>query len=74
MSKQIGKESARTAQPFQAAAQGKAAGEVEPSAAANMSHADVACRAYSIYMSSGMVGGHCEQNWKQAEKELRKQT
>lgn len=35
-------------------------------------HDDVARRAYAIYVSSGCLPGRCEQNWLQAERELRR--
>jgi len=33
---------------------------------------DIAKRAYEIYIEKGCQGGQCEQNWKQAEQELRR--
>ena len=36
-----------------------------------LSHDDIAHRAYAIYMSNGCPPGQCEQNWLQAETELR---
>jgi hypothetical protein len=41
---------------------------------AEPSHADIARRAYTIYVRKGCRPGHCEQNWRQAEGELRAQT
>ena len=37
------------------------------------SDADIAKRAYDIYVKAGRKQGHCNQNWLQAEGELRKQ-
>ena len=34
-------------------------------------HDDIANRAYDIYLKSGRKQGQCEQNWHQAELELR---
>lgn len=36
------------------------------------SREDIAKRAYEIYEESGCVEGRCEQNWHEAERELRK--
>jgi hypothetical protein len=33
---------------------------------------DIAKRAYEIYVEKGCQPGQCEQNWKQAEQELRR--
>jgi hypothetical protein len=33
---------------------------------------DIAKRAYEIYLEKGCQQGQCEQNWKQAERELKK--
>jgi hypothetical protein len=33
---------------------------------------DIAKRAYEIYVKKGCQQGQCEQNWKQAERELKK--
>lgn len=34
-------------------------------------HDDIAWRAYEIYVTKGCPSGQCEQNWLQAEQELR---
>jgi len=34
-------------------------------------HADIAKRAYDIYVKNGCKQGQCKQNWQQAEHELR---
>jgi hypothetical protein len=39
----------------------------------NVSHDDIARRAYEIYLRSGMLGGRCTVHWLQAEYELRRQ-
>ena len=36
-------------------------------------HAEIAKRAYEIYLKKGGQEGHCERNWLQAEQELRTQ-
>jgi len=36
-------------------------------------HDDIAQRAYQIYVKKGCASGQCEQNWLQAEQELRSQ-
>lgn len=36
------------------------------------SHGDIARRAYDIYLTSGCLQGRCQQNWQQAERELRR--
>lgn len=36
-------------------------------------HDDIALRAFAIYAEKGRAKGHCQQNWHQAENELRKQ-
>lgn len=36
-------------------------------------HEEIAVRAYGIYERKGRVKGQCQQNWDQAELELRKQ-
>lgn len=36
-------------------------------------HDDIARRAYDIYVRKGRPQGQCQENWKQAERELRKQ-
>ena len=36
-------------------------------------HAEIAKRAYEIYLKTGRQQGQCERNWLQAEQELRKQ-
>jgi hypothetical protein len=41
--------------------------------AARPAHAEIAKRAYEIYLKKGRQQGQCEQNWLQAEQELRKQ-
>ncbi len=35
-------------------------------------HAEIAKRAYEIYVKSGHQQGHCQRNWLCAEQELRK--
>lgn len=40
-----------------------------PFAGVAASHEVIARRAYDIYMKTGRIQGHCEQNWLQAEKE-----
>lgn len=35
------------------------------------SHAEIAKRAYDIYLKSGAKPGHCTQNWQKAEHDLR---
>jgi len=35
-----------------------------------ITHADIAQRAYDIYAQSGYHQGRCQQNWRQAEKDL----
>lgn len=37
------------------------------------SHEEIAERAYRIYSNKGRAKGQCQQNWHQAESELRKQ-
>lgn len=37
-------------------------------------HDDIARRAYDIYVKGGSQEGRCQQNWLQAERELRKHT
>ena len=39
----------------------------------NVSHEEIARRAYDIYMRSAMLNGHDTRNWYQAEYELRHQ-
>jgi hypothetical protein len=36
-------------------------------------HAEIAKRAYEIYVKNGRRQGQCERNWLQAEQDLRKQ-
>jgi hypothetical protein len=36
-------------------------------------HEQIARRAYEIYINKGSQKGQCQQNWHQAERELRKQ-
>jgi hypothetical protein len=43
------------------------------SCTARPAHADIAKRAYEIYLKSGRKQGQCERNWMQAEQELCKQ-
>ena len=45
-----------------------------PSMTSTPSHDDIARRAYEIYVKTGSHAGRCQQNWLQAERELRKQT
>ncbi|MFA7236046.1 MAG: DUF2934 domain-containing protein [Phycisphaeraceae bacterium] len=33
-------------------------------------HADIARRAYDIYVNKGCQQGQCQQNWQQAEQDL----
>ena len=37
-------------------------------------HADIAARAYEIYLKSGQEPGRCTQNWAKAERSLRDQS
>lgn len=37
------------------------------------SHAEIAKRAYEIYVKNGRQQGQCERNWLRAEQELQKQ-
>jgi len=39
-----------------------------------LSHNDIARRAYATYLDTGCQPGQCEQNWRQAETELREMT
>jgi hypothetical protein len=43
-----------------------------PTPPAAPTHDDIAKRAYEIYTLKGCRDGRCEQNWKQAEQELKK--
>jgi len=45
----------------------------EPVAAALLTHEDVARHAYEIYVEKGCQQGQSEQNWLQAEQELKNQ-
>ena len=47
-------------------------GPASPPASPEVSHDDIARRAYEIYVKSGSKNGRCRQNWQQAENELRK--
>jgi Protein of unknown function (DUF2934) len=40
-----------------------------PFAGVAASHEVIARRAYDIYMKTGRIEGHCEENWLKAEKE-----
>jgi hypothetical protein len=39
-----------------------------------LTHEDISKRAYEIYVRNGCKEGQCEQNWLQAEQELKNQT
>jgi len=41
---------------------------------ATPSHEDIARRAYDIYERRGRKPGQCQENWHQAERELRKES
>jgi hypothetical protein len=41
-----------------------------PSISGKPTHAQIAARAYEIYVKKGRPQGQCESNWLQAEKEL----
>jgi hypothetical protein len=43
-----------------------------PSSTAKPTKEEIAKRAYEIYLQKGCQPGQCEQNWKQAELELKK--
>jgi hypothetical protein len=43
-----------------------------PSSTAKPTKEDIAKRAYEIYLQKGCQPDQCEQNWKQAELELKK--
>lgn len=43
-----------------------------PSLTAAPTHQEIAKRAYEIYVQKGSQPGGCEQNWRQAEQELKK--
>lgn len=45
-----------------------------PATRQELSHDDIARRAYAIYLNTGCQPGQCEQNWCQAEAELREMT
>jgi uncharacterized membrane protein len=45
----------------------------ESAAAALLTHEDIAKHAYEIYVETGRRQDHSEQNWLQAEQELRNQ-
>lgn len=40
-------------------------------AAGTTTHDQIAQRAYDIYVSKGCQQGHCQQNWRQAEHDLK---
>ena len=44
----------------------------KPAPTAAPTHEDIAKRAYEIYVQKGDLHGDAEQNWKQAEQELKK--
>ena len=48
-------------------------GPVKSPASPAPSHADIARRAYDIYVRKGRQPGQCEQNWRQSEQELQDQ-
>jgi len=56
-----------------AAQQMRNASHPEPVAAALLTHEDVARHAYEIYVEKGCQQGQSEQNWLQAEQELKNQ-
>ena len=49
----------------------RAAPTPEPAKAPSLSHEDVARRAYDLYVKKGRQPGQCQQNWHQAEHDLR---
>ncbi len=44
-----------------------------PGQAATLTHEDISRRAYEIYVENGCKEGQSEQNWRQAEQELKNQ-
>jgi hypothetical protein len=40
--------------------------------AANVTDGDIACRAYELYLGRGRDHGHDEEDWLEAERELRR--
>lgn len=46
-------------------------GHVPRAEVVSLSQADIARRAYEIYLRSGRVSGRCLQNWYEADRELR---
>ncbi len=57
----------------QSAPQPATAAASAPAALHPPTHDDIALRAFAIYAEKGRAKGHCQQNWHQAENELRKQ-
>jgi hypothetical protein len=53
--------------------QGHKASHPGPAATAMPKHKDIAKRAYEIYVEKGHQHGQSEQNWLQAEQELKNQ-
>ena len=51
----------------------QAAASSQPAVSAAPGHEDIARRAYAIYVQKGRQPGQCQQNWRQAEKDLRQQ-
>ena len=49
------------------------AATIPPVVLRSPTHDDIALRAFAIYSEKGRAKGHCQQNWHQAENELRKQ-
>jgi hypothetical protein len=47
---------------------------IETPESPKLAHEDIARRAYDIYVKKGRQPGQCRQNWRQAERELHKQT
>ena len=56
------------------ASQKRAVPQSGPAMSPAPSHEDIARRAYEIYVKKGRQQGQCQQDWLQAERELRKQT
>ena len=50
-----------------------AAPSSKPVVTAAPRHEEIARRAYEIYVQKGRKAGQCQQNWKQAEQDLRQQ-
>jgi hypothetical protein len=52
-------------------AQKRSASQTEPTQSMAPSHDDIARRAYDIFEKKGRQEGQCQQNWRQAERELK---